>query len=92
MTAIVKPAPPAIDWLLRRLKFDGITLPPFGIYVRAEKIEDIGLLRHERTHWIQYEMLGSAWKFYVKYLWLSLRYGYRNNPMEVEARNANTPL
>ena len=92
MTAIVKPAPPVIDWLLRRLKFDGITLPPFGIYVRAEKIKDIGLLRHERTHWTQYEMLGSAWKFYVKYLWLSLRYGYRNNPMEVEARNANTPL
>ena len=87
--SIVKVAPPAIDWFLRRFNFDGITLPPFGIYVRAEKIDDVALLRHERMHWIQYQRLDSAWKFYIKYLWLSLRYGYRNNPMEIEARSAN---
>ena len=85
----IQPAPPVIDWFLRKFGFYGITLLPYGIYVRKECQDDIGLLRHELVHWHQYKLLGSAWKFYVKYLWLSLRYGYRNNPMEVEARNAN---
>jgi hypothetical protein len=28
----------------------------------------------------------GAVKFYATYLWYNLRYGYVNNPMEVEAR------
>ena len=27
-------------------------------------------------------------RFAVQYLWWSLRYGYRNNPYEIEAREA----
>jgi len=26
--------------------------------------------------------------FYARYLWFTLRYGYRNNPLEVQARKA----
>jgi hypothetical protein len=30
----------------------------------------------------------GAVRFYLTYLWQVLRYGYRNAPMEIEARNS----
>jgi hypothetical protein len=30
----------------------------------------------------------GAIRFYITYLWLTIRHGYWNNPMEVEARAA----
>lgn len=82
---MIKPAPKFLRWILR--KFDAITLPPFGIYVKAERMNDEVLIRHEMCHWGQYERMGAV-KFYVMYLWYSMRYGYWNNPMEIEARKA----
>lgn len=70
-------------FLLRH--FDAITLPPLGIYVKAERMNDEILIRHEMCHWNQYQRMGAV-KFYGLYLWYSLRYGYWMNPMEVEAR------
>jgi hypothetical protein len=32
-------------------------------------------------------MLGAR-RFYATYIWYTIRYGYRNNPMEIEAREA----
>jgi hypothetical protein len=84
----IKPARHLIGWFLRTFKFTGITLPPWGIYLREDLMGDEELRRHESVHWAQYERMGAL-TYYVKYLWLSLRYGYRNNPMEVEARGAN---
>lgn len=78
-----------IKWWLRVTGYAGITLPPFGIFILSERINDQRLIRHEQAHWKQAEGLGAI-KFYVKYLWLSARYGYRNNPMEVEARRAES--
>lgn len=79
------PAPLLINWLLKRLNKDAITLPPWGIYCRPEKIGDTGLSTHEQVHWCQYERMGF-WRYYLTYLWYQMRYGYANNPMEIEAR------
>jgi hypothetical protein len=45
------------------------------------------LLLHELCHVRQYQRYGY-WGFLARYLWLSLRHGYYNNPLEVEAREA----
>lgn len=42
---------------------------------------------HEEQHLRQIEKEGS-WKFVFKYLFYLLKYGYTNNPYEVEARQA----
>ena len=81
------PARHVIRWFLRTFGFRAITLPPLGIYVLAEHIDSERLRRHEMAHWAQYQRMGAV-MFYVRYVWLSLRHGYRNNPMEIEARAA----
>lgn len=80
-----------VDWWLRTFKYAGITLPPFGIFILSERINDQRLIRHEQAHWRQAQQLGVV-KFYVKYLWLNMRYGYKNNPMEIEARIAENSV
>jgi hypothetical protein len=82
-----RPAPRVIRWFLRTFGFAGVCLPPFGIYILAERMQDEGLIRHEQAHWEQYKRMGLL-GFYVTYLWLTIRHGYWNNPMEVEARAA----
>ena len=37
----------------------GITIPPFGIYLRAAAIEDAGVRAHEAIHWEQYTRMGA---------------------------------
>lgn len=63
----------------------GITLPPFGIYIRPGHEYNTRLQAHEAVHWEQYERMGLV-MFYVRYLWGLIRYGYTAHPMEVEAR------
>jgi hypothetical protein len=46
-------------------------------------------VRHEVKHVQQYQQLGVV-VFLLKYIWLSVRYGYYNNPFEKEARAAET--
>lgn len=48
------------------------------------------LVRHELKHVEQYRRLGY-FRFLALYGWYSLYYGYYNNPLEVEAREAETP-
>ena len=65
----------------------GICLPPFGIFLLPESLYSHSLIRHERCHWMQARRMGSArWAF--TYLWYNLKYGYRDNPLEQEARDA----
>lgn len=84
---MIKTATGFIKWWLGIVKFAAITLPPFGIYVLFERINDERLIKHEMKHWEQYQKMGF-FKFYLFYAWYSLRYGYTNNPMEIEARKA----
>ena len=81
----MKTARHLIAWHLRRQGFRAITLPPFGIYALPGSEDDEQLARHETVHWIQYQRMGAV-RFYATYLWLLLRHGYWNHPMEIEAR------
>jgi hypothetical protein len=76
-----------VEWWLKKTGYKGIALPPFGIFITEDRIDDERLRKHELAHWKQAQELGVL-KFYTKYLWYNLRYGYRDNPMEVEARQA----
>jgi hypothetical protein len=44
-------------------------------------------VRHEQAHADQIAQYGVI-GFYAKYLWFTLRHGYRNNPLEELARKA----
>ena len=51
-----------------------------------EFLVDSRWLKHELAHVTQYKKYGFV-KFLILYGWYSLRYGYYNNPFEVEARS-----
>jgi len=73
-----------IGRFVRRLGYVAITL---GRHIFFADATLSGVtLRHERCHVAQWERLG--WRFLPLYLWYTLRYGYRQNPLEVEARAA----
>lgn len=85
MTPPIKPASGAVEKYLRSKGFGAITLPPFGIYILPERINEPGLIAHETVHWEQYQRMGW-WKFYTTYLRGMAQYGYDEHPMEREAR------
>ena len=82
-----RPARHLLRLFLRATGYSGLCLPPFGIFLLAERLHDPALLRHEQCHWRQAERMGAA-RWALTYLWYYLRYGYRGNPLEVEARSA----
>ena len=82
-----KPARGLIGWVLRRTGFHGVALAPWGIYILPAAMHSQRLIRHEQAHWRQWLRMGTV-RYYATYLWQIVRYGYRNAPMEVEARNA----
>lgn len=75
----------AVAWCLRKAGRWGVCLPPRAIYVLPEHEYNYELLRHEMVHWRQFQELGTV-RFYTKYIWLLARHGYKNHPMEKEAR------
>jgi hypothetical protein len=83
---VIRPANGLIGWTLRRTGFAGVTLP-WGIYILPERWQDERLIKHEREHARQIEEHGVI-GFYARYLWFTLRHGYRNNPLEEKARKA----
>ena len=85
-----RPAPHLIRWFLRTFGYGGITLPPFGVYILAEHLANQRLIRHEQAHWRQWQRMGTV-RFYSTYIWQVLRHGYRNHPLELEARAAEAP-
>ncbi len=56
---------------------------------REDFLKNTPYLLHELTHVLQYQREGFV-GFLLKYLWYSIRFGYRQNPFEVEARAAQT--
>jgi len=73
------------------IKADAMLIHPkllvFGTWVDLESKYGKCLLVHERTHIKQMERYGWP-KQYFMYLWQYCRYGYKNMPFEVEAREA----
>lgn len=74
-------------WLLRRVFrwIGGITLGHRVYFKHAKADIEAWRVEHERVHVWQVEKHGIV-KFYLTYLFYLLRYGYRANPYEVEAR------
>lgn len=83
----IKPAKGLIAWLLRKYGYAGVTLP-WAIYILPDRLTDASLIKHERQHEQQIKQHGVV-KFYIKYLWYNFKYGYFNNPFEVEARKVS---
>ena len=71
-------------WLFGRLsRYSAIT---FGHAILSVRALEGSLLRHERHHVAQYEVLGPL--FLPTYLGLFLVRGYRSHPFELEAAEA----
>ncbi len=61
-----------------------VALPPWGIYIRADQMHNVELLKHELVHWEQYQDRGLI-SYYTDYA-KDLPGGYDKHPMEIEAR------
>ncbi len=73
-----------MKWLIERLGFAAMTTPWRRVYMLEAWAEHPGLIAHERVHLEQIDRLGPV-RFTVLYLWWCCRYGYWQNPLEVEA-------
>jgi hypothetical protein len=65
--------------------FRGVMLPGVGIILSRQHLLDPDLMAHEQAHWMQAQRDGP-FTFARRYVWWGLRYGYWDNPYEVEAR------
>ena len=83
----IKEAPFPINQLLLLLGMVAITMPWKTIYLKQGYVAPEWLIRHEEVHIKQIKELG-AFKFTFLYLWYIIKYGYENNPFEIEARKA----
>ena len=64
------------DWV------DGLAFWPF-IFIKPNT--SAGLLAHEKVH-IRQQVRGLLIFFYIRYYYYQWKYGYKDNPFEVEAR------
>jgi hypothetical protein len=72
-------------FVLPRLGWVAITLPWQTVYILPTVLDDIGVLKHEAVHCEQIARDGAV-RWTLTYLWWCVRFGYWNNPYEVEAR------
>ena len=84
----LKAAQGPIRWWMNASGFRGITLP-WAVYIHPDSLKDHKLIAHEKVHVQQIERMGVV-KFYLLYLWYSVRFGYRGNPLEIEAREKSS--
>lgn len=66
----------------------GKTIHLYGVS-RKQFLAEKNWVQHELKHIEQFERLGFI-RFLTLYIWLSIKYGYYNHPMEQEARNAES--
>ncbi|ATN93410.1 hypothetical protein [Pseudoalteromonas phage J2-1_QLiu-2017] len=81
----VKEATGLVLWLLDLFGMVGWTSVWDVIYIKKEQIGNKTLIRHEQVHAWQIQRDGRVVQP-IKYLYYTLKYGYRNNPYEIEAR------
>ena len=77
---------------LRRSWIGGITIYPFIFFKRKREEVSDRLFRHELEH--IYQVREDGWfRFYLTYIWESIRHGYKGNKYEIMADlMENTPL
>lgn len=85
--AKIKPCSGLIKWYMDRCGFKGWTSFWNTIYLHPDHLGDEPLIRHELKHIEQIQRDGKI-VFTLKYLFWTVKYGYYNNPYEVEAREA----
>jgi hypothetical protein len=78
------------SWFLFKFNYSAITMPWQTVHVRSDRIgpEYRKLIDHEMVHIDQINKYGSI-RWTLLYLYYSMRYGYINNPLEIEARNSS---
>ena len=64
--------------------YDGITFGKY-VFLTEEASKDPKFVKHEECHVLQYRQYGFI-GFLVRYIYYFFKYGYINNPFEVEAR------
>jgi len=84
MTKIVE-AEGIYKLFLTKLGYGAITMPWKTIHMLSDRLQDEKLVAHEMVHIEQIEREGAL-IFTLKYLWYNIKYGYDNNPYEIEAR------
>ena len=64
--------------------YDAIT---FGshVFITKEAFDNKQLLKHEMVHVEQYRRMGNL-RFIMQYIYYHFKFGYENNPLEIEAR------
>ena len=87
----VRVASGPILWLMKARGFKGWTSFWRVVYVLPGWETVQWLIRHEAKHIEQIERDGRL-LFSARYLWWLARYGYWNNPYEIEARAEETKL
>lgn len=83
----LKTATGFILWLMQKAGFKGWTSFWGTIYVVKGYEFNQALLNHEFKHIEQIRREGKL-KFFFKYTWYLIKYGYKDNPYEIEAREA----
>ena len=67
---------------------------PFGygltirnwLLVRKDSTNIAYVTEHEKAHWRQWQAEGCYLKWLAKWCYYTVKFGYRDNPFEVEAR------
>lgn len=72
---------------INREKNFAVTIGQTTYYSCSQSLVDNEWRRHEDCHKAQWRSEGNM-KFFFKYFYYNIRYGYINNPYEIEARNA----
>lgn len=80
-----KEATGLILWFLTTYGYGAITMPWYVVYMLPSRLYDYPLRCHEAIHLEQIKRLGAT-RWALAYLYYTLRYGYKANPFEVEAR------
>ena len=75
-----------ILWTLDRLGFIGWTSVWGVIYLHPDHVNNTRLIDHEQCHAMQMQRDGRVCML-IKYTYYLMRYGYKNNPYEIEANN-----
>ena len=75
--------PLLILWYMKFLKYDGLATMWDTIYYRTEPTQS---LRHHELQHIRQMHRDGKFIYFFKYNWYWIRYGYKNNPYEIEAR------
>lgn len=85
----VVPATGFILWVLNKFGWTGWTSVWGRIYIRPDQLQNTVLINHEQVHARQIQEDGWYWQP-IKYLYWTIKYGYKDNPYEVEARKLSS--